>query len=312
FIMLYNFTAAILRSRGDTRRPMAALISAGMINLILNLVFVVCLHMTVEGVALATVISNGIGSLWLVRCLTREEGEFQLSWNRLSIDCGILKEISIVGIPAGLQAVIFSVSNVMVQSAVNHLGDVYIAANTTAASYDYVAFFIFNAFNNAALTFVSQNYAAGNLARARKCAWWALGLAAIFGLMASMVFIHTRWSTVGMFTADPEVQRIACIRIAILLSFGFFNGSIEVCSGILRGFDKPLIPAFTAMAGICGLRIALVVFMPQTAFPYEYLMSTFPITWVITFAVLAAACSRVFAQIREKEKLQTEFVPAFA
>ncbi|MCF0260160.1 MAG: MATE family efflux transporter [Erysipelotrichaceae bacterium] len=312
FIMLYNFTAAILRSKGDTKRPMLALITAGALNLVLNLVFVVVLKMSVSGVAIATVMANGIGSLWLASRLSLEKGDFHLSLRRLSIDFEILKEISLVGVPAGLQAVIFSVSNVMIQSAVNHLGHLYIAANTTAASYDYIAFFIFSAFNSAALTFISQNYAAKNPRRARRCAMWAFVLSSLIGLVVNGIFIFTRSATIGLFTADLQVQKIACIRIVILLSFEFFNGTIEVCSGILRGFGRTIVPTVTVLVGICGIRIAMICLMPQTASPYEYLMSAFPVTWIATAAVLGAASLKVLTEVRREEQHQMEYVPAMA
>lgn len=302
FIMLYNFSAAILRSKGDTRRPLLALSAAGVINVILNLIFVIGFHMAVAGVALATILSNVISSLLLVLFLTREKGDFHLSFKKLNVDFKVLKDIAAIGVPAGLQGVVFSISNVLLQSAINRLGHVYIAANTAALNYEYIAYYLFNAFNSAALTFISQNYAAGNFKRARKCAGWAFVLASASGFVVNTLFILTRHQTICLFTADPAVQKIACTRILILLSFEFFNGCIEILSGILRGYGKSLTPTLIAILGICGLRILMIVCMPQTGHPYEYLMWAYPISWMVTSAALATAYWIETRHLKRSEK----------
>ena len=312
FIVLYNFAAAVLRSKGDTKRPVLALIAAGVLNVLLNLFFVTVLHKGVSGVAAATVMANGAAALCMAVILIREKGEFRFSWRKLSVDFKILKEIACVGVPAGLQGMIFSISNLIVQTAINKLGPMYIAGNMAAAPFDYLPYFIYSAFNHAALTFISHNYAARNLARARKCAMWAIVLSVLSGLAVNIAFILTRHSAIGLFTTDPEVQRIACIRIVIMLSFEFFNGILEVCSGILRGFGKPVIPTVTVLVGVCGIRIVMVCFMPPMGNAYQYLMASFPVAWIAASLVLTAASLRVMNRIRREEKLQIKRVPAIA
>lgn len=160
FIMLYNFTSAILRSKGDTKRPLLSLLVSGVINVILNLFFVIVCHMSVEGVAIATVISNIISSLMLIYFLMHETDALKVELKKLCIHKDILLKVAKIGVPAGLQSTVFSISNVIIQTALNALGSAAVAASAAALNYEYFTYFVISAFSQAAVTFIGQNYAA--------------------------------------------------------------------------------------------------------------------------------------------------------
>ena len=228
FIMIYNFGSAILRARGDSARPLIALAVSGVINIGLNLFFVIGFHMSVDGVAYATVISNIISSVLVTVFLIREKGEFHLSLRHLKIHREYLSTLFRIGIPAGLQGMVFCISNIIIQSARNSLGADAMAASAAAFTIEINVYCIINSFGQAATTFVSQNYGARNIRRCRSVMWWCLGLNAFFmGLMALFIY----WQAIpmlGFFSSDPLVIELGNTRIMYVVYTQFINILIEI------------------------------------------------------------------------------------
>ena len=289
FIMLYNFTSAILRSKGDTKRPLYALLCAGVINVILNLVFVIGCHMSVEGVAIATVVSNVISSGMLTFFLVREEGAVHLDVHKLGIDPGVLRWIASIGLPAGLQSSMFSFANVMVQASLNSLGATAIAGSSAGLNFEYFTYFVINGFAQAAVTFIGQNYGAGQLKRCRRVMYWCLFLGETATMAMVGIFMAGSPFFVGLFTTDAAVAEMAIQRMVMILPYEAFNAAIEFFSGGLRGMGRSGVPALICVGGICGLRLIWI----HTAFPADPTFGTlcyvYPLSWIVTSSVLCIA-----------------------
>lgn len=281
FIMLYNFGAAILRCKGDTERPLIALFVSGIINVILNLVFVICFNMSVDGVATATVISNAVCSCMIVYFLVKEEGNLKLSFNKLNIDKKSLIDIAKIGIPAGLQGMVFSVSNVCIQSALNLLGSEVIASTAIALNFEYIAYFVFNAFAQACVTFVGQNYGAGKIKRCRRVVGSCMFLGLVSTTTVCILFIIFADKLCSIFTDNSFVIGLAVFRLEIILCLEFLNIISEILSGGMRGFGYSLSPAVICVLGICGVRILWVYTIFQSHKTYGVLLSVYPISWLV-------------------------------
>lgn len=286
FIMLYNFASSIFRSKGDTKRPLIALAISGVINVLLNLFFVVVLGMNVEGVAIATVVSNMISSSILIYWLVKEEGAFRLEIRQLRIDFNIVKSMAKIGVPAGVQGMVFSFSNVIIQSALNQLGSIAVAASAAALNYEYFAFFILSSFSQAAVTFISQNFGADKKDRCKKVVktCWLLGAVSTFTVCA--IFIIFSHPLVGIFTQDNVVADLAVVRLKYVLSFYLVNMTIEVLSGCMRGLGYSFVPASICVLGICGVRMLWIFTAFQKIATFEGLMLVYPISWVITMTAV--------------------------
>jgi putative MATE family efflux protein len=289
FIILYNFEAAILRSHGNTKRPLISLFIAGIVNLILNIFFVVVCHMSVEGVAIATVISNVISSLDLFFYLTKSQSNIQVKLKELKLDKDILKKICQIGVPAGLQGAMFSIANLIIQSFVNSFGSNAIAGSAAALNYEYFAYYILSAFGQASVTFVGQNYGAGKLDRCRSILRCALIEGAILTGLFSIICIIFKNPLISIFTTDPQVAEIAKIRLTILLSFELLNMSIEVFSGTMRGYGYSTVPAIITVFGICIVRMLWVFIIVSRYNTYTMLMLCYPISWIVTVLGLLIA-----------------------
>ena len=286
FTMLYNFSAAILRSRGDTRRPFAALLVSGGVNVLLNLLFVLVFHRGVDGVAIATVLANALSAAILLVLLAKESGSFRLHLSQLRIDPMLLKQIVSMGLPAGLQTSMFSIANIIIQSALNSLGSTYIAGSSVALNYEYFSFYMLNGFAQAAVTFTGQNFGAGNRKRCQYTLAWALGLGIAGTLLLDLVFLLFASGFAGLFSADPSVIAAAVSRMFRILPFECFNAAIEIIAGMLRGMGKAALPTAICAVGICLLRIVWV----NTAFvrtpTFSVLMTAYPVSWIFTSAIL--------------------------
>ena len=286
FIMLYNFSAAILRSSGDTKRPLIALSISGVVNVLLNLFFVIVCGMGVSGVAVATVLSNVVSSGILVYILFHETGKLKLELRLLRIDKKLLMRIARIGLPAGLQGVVFSLSNVCIQSALNELGSEYVAGSTAGLNFEFIVYFVVNAFNQTAVTMIGQNYGARNFKRCRQVTCWAFVLGAAATVVVSLTFLFTRGYGVKIFTGDETVAAIACMRLSLVLPFELLNLVIEVLSGTMRGMGHSLVPAAVSVLGICGVRILyLYTFYPSIA-GFHSLILVYPVSWAVTAATL--------------------------
>ena len=288
-ILLYNFEAAIFRSVGETKIPLLALATSGILNVLLNLFFVAVLHMTVNGVAIATVISNAVSSVLLYCRLRSSKQVIHLEPKLLRVDRIILIRILRIGLPAGIQSAVFAVSNIVIQSAINSLGTVVMAASSAAFNIEVFTYDILNSFSQACTTFVGQNFGAGELHRCKKTLALCLieGIAALAVAITAILFFGK--SLLAIFNNDPEVIATGYIRLMMVMTSHSFSLFYEVMSGYLRGFGISLAPALLTMLGVCGVRIAWI----QLVFPlnrsFQTIMTAYPISLCTTALLILIA-----------------------
>ena len=287
FVMLYNFVAAILRGKGDTKRPLYVLLATGAINVLLNILFVAGFGMSVTGVALATVIANALSAGTLFYFLLHEVGPFKLEFWKLRITPVFLGRIMRVGLPAGLQGVVFSFSNVCLQSAINSLGSATVAASAAALTYEFIVYYWLNSFSHACVTFVGQNYGAKNLERCRSAVRWTILLATTSTFALSMLCCYFAEPLLSLYTSDPEIIATGSIRMYVVVGVLFINVFLDVFSGALRGMGQSLAPALTCVVGVCGIRILWVIFVFPQYRSFASLMVVYPVSWIVTIMVLA-------------------------
>ena len=299
-ILLYNFEAAIFRSIGDTRVPLQTLAFSGILNVLLNLFFVIVLHMTVNGVATATVISNAISSVLLFVRLRRSDKAIHLDWKELHIDRKILKKILQIGFPAGIQSAVFSVSNIVIQSAINSLGTVVMAASSAAFNIEVVAYDVLNCFSQACTTFVGQNYGAGKLDRCRKTLVLCLVEDTIASGLAILLVLCSGRFLLSIFNRDPEVISIGYTRLMMVFTAYFFSMLYEVMSGYIRGFGISLVPALLTMLGVCGVRILWIAAVFPQHRTFQTIMLAYPLSLSAT-AVLILIALFVYHPSRRKK-----------
>lgn len=288
-ILLYNFEAAIFRSVGETRVPLVALTISGILNVVLNLFFVAVLNMSVSGVAIATVISNVVSSVILFVKLRRTELDIHLDLKKLRIDLPILRRILAIGLPAGVQSSLFSVSNIVIQSAINSLGTVVMAASSAAFNIEILTFDILDAFSQACTTFVGQNYGAGKIDRCKKTLRLCMleGLVALVAAIAILLFFGK--PLLSIFNNDPEVVETGYIRLMYVMFSHIFNLLYNVMSGYLRGFSISLAPAILTMLGVCGVRIAWIHYVFPLSPTFKTIMIAYPVSLGITALLIFAA-----------------------
>ena len=306
-ILLYNFEAAIFRSIGDTKVPLAALAVSGVLNVLLNLFFVIVLHMTVNGVAIATVAANAVSAALLYVRLTRTDKCVRVERKALRIDGASLKRILSIGLPAGVQSAVFSFANIVIQSAINTLGTVAIAASSAAFNVEILAYDVLNSFSQACTTFVGQNYGAGQIKRCKKTMQLSFLEGAIATFVSVVVLLLSARSLLAIFNSDPEVIAIGYIRLATILPAYVFCLIYEILSGYLRGFGISLAPALLTMLGVCGIRIAWVKFVFPTSMTFQTVMWVYPISlgataMLILCAVLIYRPSKRFASLETEEE----------
>jgi len=289
FIMIYNFGAAILRSKGDTKRPLYCLVISGIINACLNLLLVVVFHLSVSGVAIATVISNIVSAGMVLYFLIHEQAPIRLYIKKLYVKKEELIQIFRIGIPAGLQGMVFSVANVCVQSAINSFGSDAVAGSAAALNYEYFAYFIISAFSQATVTFISQNYGAGQFERCKKVFNLSMMLGALICGLMSIVFVVWRGFFIRIYTTTPEVIEYASIRITHILTFEFLTSTYEIGGAALRAIGYSMTPAVFTVLGSCVFRLVWVYTVFRKFNSFEILMDVYPISWIITgIAVLIA------------------------
>ncbi len=301
FMMLYNFAAAILRSRGDTKRPLIALAVSGVVNCILNLVFVIIFDMSVAGVAIATVISNVISSNILVYFLTKEKGALKLSFKDLKIDKQVLKEFTVIGIPAGLQNAVFSLSNIFVQSSLNSLGSDFVAGSSAALNFEFYVYHLMSGFSQAVVTFTGQNYGAGNFKRCKKVTYWCLGLGLSLGSLLIVFMLLLCNKAVYIFTTEEVVAKIAIVRMFYILPFIMINSTSDMLSGAMRGVGHSVAPAVITMLGVVGIRLAWIYTVFAKYKTFEILMMIYPISWAVTAVGIIIAYGVVHKKVFGKK-----------
>ena len=283
--MLYNFGAGVLRAVGDTKRPMYYLMLAGMINVLLNLLLVIVFHLDVAGVAIATTASQVISAALVLLCLFRSRSAIHLNLQECRIDRKSLRDIIRIGLPAGLQGSLFSVSNVLIQSSVNSFGSLVVAGNGVASSIEGFVYVSMNAQHQAAMTFASQNYGAGKADRVRKTLWCCLGSVTVIGLAMGLVMRLFGPQLMGLYNSEPDVIANGLIRMDIIMPTYFLCGLMDVMVGQLRGIGYSVMPMIVSLAGACLLRIVwiLTVFSQDHSLTILYL--SYPVSWFVTFAI---------------------------
>ena len=275
--MLYNFGAAVLRASGDTRRPLYFLFVAGVVNVIFNLFFVIVLHMDVEGVAIATVISQFISAGLIILCLVRMEGMCHLDFSRLRFHITKFKQILRIGVPAGLQGILFSISNVLIQSSINSFGSTVVAGNTAASNIEGFVYTSMNAIYQTSLSFTSQNMGAKNYHRVDKVLIQCELLVAAIGLV-----LGNGAYLLGNQSGDAQVIAYGLQRLSICCASYFLCGVMDVLAGSIRGLGYSIVPMLITFTGICLFRVVWVF----TAFQWHPSLFTiyisYPISWLVT------------------------------
>lgn len=293
FMMVYNFGAAILRSKGDTRRPFFALVISGLVNVVLNIVFVVGCGMDVAGVAWATVISYVVIAAITMGLLMREDEPFRLRLRELSVHRRELGKELRIGVPAGLQGMLFSISNVFVQSAINRLGSDAVAGSAAAVNYEMYCYFIIVAVNQAVVAFMAQNYGAGRADRCRRVFVLGMALAVACSMAANLGIAAFSAAFAGVFTTAPEVASYACLRIEHVLAFQFIACSYEIGGAAMRGLGYSMTPTVITVFGSCLLRVACIQWFFHHGYDYLDLMHLYPLSWAVTGVLALAAYTRI-------------------
>lgn len=284
-ILLYNFEAAIFRSIGETKMPLIALTLSGILNVLLNLFFVIVLKMSVNGVATATVLANVVSAGILYIKLVKSDKYIKVEFKKLRIDGKVFAKIMQIGLPAGIQSAVFAVANIVIQGAINSLGTVVIAASSAAFNIEIIAYNVMNSFSQACTTFVGQNFGANKIDRCKKTLFLCLIEDAIASGTAILIVLITGKFLLSIFNNNPEVIEIGYTRLVIIFIAYIFSMLYEVMSGYLRGFGFSLVPAILTTVGVCVLRIIWI----NTVFPanrtFVTIMTAYPVS-LSTTAVL--------------------------
>lgn len=284
-LMLYNFGAAILRAVGDTQRPLYFLLISGVINVLLNLFFVIVLGIGVAGVALATVISQCISAVLVLICLIRSDAAYKIVVKELRIYKDKLWQMTKIGIPAGIQGATFSISNVLIQSTVNSFGSVAMAGGTAAGNIEGFIFVAMDAFTQATLSFISQNYGARKFSRVNKvlksCLLLTMGVSVVMGIGAYLA----SGPLLGIYSTDPKVIEYGTKRMLAICVPYFTCGIMNVMVGAMRGLGSSIAPMLTSIVGVCVLRVVWIYTIFAIWPTWEILFLSYPITWVATAAI---------------------------
>ena len=282
-IMLFNFGSAIVTASGDTRRPMYCLIAASVANVFLNLLFVVSFGMGAAGAATATALANCVSAGLIVRHLCRNEGDIRLDFRKLRINKDKLSAIMRVGIPAGLQGVGFSVSNVIVQSAVNSFGETAIAGNTATINIEGFLYMVMYGFYQSASTFTSQNVGARRYDRVNRVLYICLGSAAFAGTAVAWTALLFHSQILGIYSPDPGVAAVGFVRMTVIFPIYAFCGLNDVMAGSMRGMGYATTPLIVSTLGTCVFRIVWIFTVFQTYRSLEILYLSYPVSWILTF-----------------------------
>lgn len=305
--MLYTFGSAILRAVGDTKRPLLFLTLSGLVNVAFNLVFVLVLHMSVAGVALATVISQALSAVLVLRCLVQSDSSVRLYPAELRFHRASLARIVRVGLPAGLQGTLFSIGNVLIQSSINAFGSAVMAGSAASSNIEGFVYFSMNSVYQACLTFVGQNAGARQWRRVRRVLWVCLGTVLFIGVLIGGITVLLGPLLISIYNADPQVIAMGVLRLNIICSSYFLCGVMEVLVGQLRGLGYSLVPMIATLASICLLRIVWVftVFAANPTIPV--LVLCYPVSWFLAAAFHAGTYWVVSRKLpRENEPLPAE------
>jgi len=294
--LIYNFGSAVLRAVGDTRRPLYFLLTAGVINVVLNLFFVIALSMGVAGVALATVISQCISAILIVRCLVKCDAGYRLDPRKLRIVKNKLQSILKIGLPAGLQGAIFSISNVLIQSSVNSFGSIAMAGNTAAQNIEGFVYAAMNAVYQTNLSFTSQNFGGRKYGRINLIMLVCVAVVSVVGFALGIGAYAMGNAFLGIYSSDPQVLAYGLRRLAIIGVPYFICGIMDTLVGSIRGLGYSILPMCVSLAGACGFRVIWIFTIFQWSRSLTTLYLSYPVSWTIT-ALCHAVC---FCLIRKK------------
>lgn len=303
FMMVYNFAAAILRAAGDTKSPLIFLTIAGIVNVVLNVIFVTAFHMNVAGVALATSISQGVSAVLVVVTLMRREDACKLYLSKLRFYKAELLEMIRIGLPAGIQNSLFSISNVIIQTSINSFGDIFMSGNAAAANIDSFLYVTVNGFHQTALNFIGQNIGAGQYKRAKKVLWNCLGCVIVVGFIMGTILMLAGPFLLSVYIPDsPEAVAWGMVRLTCLCYPFLLGGLMDVSTGALRGMGASTSPMIISVLGICGLRILWIytVFQIPAFHTPQCLYISYAVSWGVTFLCQLAAFYLIY---RKKAKL---------
>ena len=287
FLLLYDFGSAILRARGDSRYPFLALMSSGIINVGLNLIFVLLFHMGVAGVAIATDISTFFSTLMVLYRLQKDK-QFRQAFSRLRFSLDLTGEILKTGVPSAIQGAAFCFANIFVQASINSFGETAIAGSTIAMNFEYFTYYVITAFGQTVTTFTSQNHAAGQHTRCKKILWLCLILSTVCSSIPIFTIVLFRDFFSSLFTTEAAVISSASVRILCILLFEPICSLYEIPAGALRGSGHALYPAISTVIGTCLFRIIWIFTVFQTSSTLSMLYHAFPRSWIITILLVDA------------------------
>ncbi len=284
FNMIYTFGAAVLRAVGDTKRPLYFLSISGLVNVILNLIFVIVFNMGVAGVAIATIVAQALSAFFVVRTLIKSDGALNLNIKEIKIHKDKLFMLIKIGLPAGIQGSFFSLSNVIIQSSINSFGSIAMAGNAASGNLEGFIYMSLNAFYQSNVTFVSANMGAKKYKRARQCLWYSFGMVSVTSVVVCSIFYFFAEPLVGLYNSDPIVIAYGVERLQLLSSLYILCGFMEVLTGQLRGVGYSLTPMIISLCGVCGIRITWIYFVFGHFRTLQTLYLSYPVTWTITIA----------------------------
>ncbi len=306
FTMVYNFGAAILRAVGETQKPLIFLSIAGVLNVVLNVIFVTIFHMNVAGVALATVISQGVSMALVLGALVRRTDDCKLELKKMRFYAAPLRKIVALGLPAGIQGSLFGISNVMIQSSINSFGDVFLSGSAAAGNLESFIVVILNAFHQTALNFTGQNAGAGQYRRVSRVLWLCIGCVTVLGIIAGGLMYLFAGQLLPIYITDSqEAIGYGMLRMRYVCLFYFALGLMDVTTGVLRGLGSSLVPMLISIMGVCVLRIgwiATIFQVPQYHTP-ECLFLSYPVSWTVTFICQIIACMVVYRNRQRRFRL---------
>ena len=306
FFMIFDFGSAILRSMGDTRRPLYILVVAGIVNTVLNLVFVIVFHMSVAGVAISTSIANAVSAALIIYLLMHEKEPFRLNLRHLHIEWKELRRMLQIGVPAGLQGVVFSVSNVILQAAINGYGYGAIAGSAAALNFEYYCYFFIAAFNGAAISFIGQNYGAGKNDRVNRIFWICMGMGLACCALSNWFFVWQEDFFLRLFSTDSTVLEYGKTRMHIALALQFIAASYEIAGSAMRGMGKSMEPTLVTIFGTCLLRVAWV-YMISPHYPgFQWLITVYPVSWAFTGVLMGVLYALHWKKVRREEQYKAK------
>lgn len=299
-MMAYNFGAAILRAVGDTKRPLYYLLIAGVVNVVLNLILVIVFSMGVAGVAIATVVSQVISAILVLRCLIQTDSDYRLELKQLKIVPDKLFKMVQIGIPAGLQGALFSISNVLIQSSVNSFGSIAMAGNTAASNVEGFVYTAMNAFHQTAISFTGQNYGARNFKRIGKILFICEALVLIVGLVMGNAVYLFGGTLLQLYSTEAEVIQFGILRLSIICTTYCLCGMMDVIVGSLRGMGYSIMPMLVSLTGACLFRVVWIYTIFQQYRSLETLYISYPISWLLTFSVHLICFFVVYSKLKKQ------------